>query len=54
MRPILSATSAGSAPAHWLGAEPGWGKWEYDDEDGGAGKDADRAIDMLRMTIRKA
>ena len=40
--------------AHWLGAEPGWGKWEYDDEDGGAGKDAESPIDMLRMTIRKA
>ena len=35
---------------HWLGASPGWGKWEYDDDDGGAGNDRDQ-IDMIEMTI---
>lgn len=40
--------------AHWLGAEPGWGKWEFDDEDGGAGKDEDSPLDMVRFTLEKA
>lgn len=39
---------------HWLGSEPGWGKWEHDDEDGGAGKDADSPLDMVQLTISKA
>lgn len=39
---------------HWLGADPGWGKWELDNEDGGAGKDEDSPIDMVRLTLEKA
>lgn len=35
---------------HWLGDEPGWGKWEIDDEDGGAGNDCDQ-VDMIELTI---
>lgn len=40
--------------AHWLGVEPGWGKYEYDDEDSGAGKDAQSPIDLFQLTIEKA
>lgn len=40
--------------AHWLGADPGWGKWEFDDEDGGAGKDETSPIDMFRCTLAAA
>lgn len=40
--------------AHWLGAEPGWGKWEYDDEDGGAGKDLASPLDMVQLTLERA
>ena len=40
--------------AHWLGDSPDWGKWEFDDEDGGAGKDAQSPIDMFRLTIEKS
>lgn len=36
---------------HWLGPAPKWGKWEYDDEDGGAGKDKNSPLDMVRCTI---
>ena len=39
---------------HWLGDDPGWGKWESDDEDGGAGKDENSPLDMVRLTICKA
>ena len=35
--------------AHWLGAKPGWGKWECGDSDGGAGKDRDSPLDMVRV-----
>lgn len=35
---------------HWMGANPGWGKWERDDEDGGAGNDCDQ-VDMVQLTI---
>ena len=35
---------------HWLGSHPAWGKWEIDDEDGGAGNDVDQ-IDMIELTI---
>lgn len=40
--------------AHWMGSCPGWGKWELDDEDGGAGKDENSPLDMVRLTICKA
>ena len=39
---------------YWLGDDPGWGKWESDDEDGGAGKDENSPLDMVRLTICKA
>ena len=35
---------------HWMGDEPGWGKWEYGDDDDGAGNDVDQ-IDMVELTI---
>ena len=35
---------------HWLGRHPGWGKWEHDDEDGGAGNDSDQ-IDMIELSL---
>ena len=35
---------------HWLGSNPGWGKYEYDDDDGGAGNDRDQ-LDMIELTI---
>jgi len=38
---------------HWLGANPRWGKWEYDDTDDYAGNMSD-AIDMVQLTICKA
>jgi len=31
---------------HWMGDNPAWGKWEYDDDDGGAGNDSDQ-LDMV-------
>lgn len=40
--------------AHWMGDAPEWGKWERDDEDGGAGKDEASPLDMLSLTIEKA
>ena len=35
---------------HWMGDNPDWGKWEYDDGDDGAGNDRDQ-IDMVELTI---
>ena len=35
---------------HWMGANPAWGKWETDDDDGGAGNDRDQ-VDMIELTI---
>lgn len=35
---------------HWLGSNPDWGKYEYDDDDGGAGNDRDQ-LDMIELTI---
>jgi len=35
---------------HWMGANPAWGKWEHDDDDGGAGNDVDQ-LDMIELTI---
>lgn len=35
---------------HWLGVSPAWGKYEYDDDDGGAGNDFDQ-LDMIELTI---
>ena len=35
---------------HWGGSAPGWGKWEHDDDDGGAGNDADQ-LEMIELTI---
>lgn len=35
---------------HWMGDEPDWGKWEYDDDDDGAGNDSDQ-VDMVELTI---
>ena len=35
---------------HWMGSNPAWGKWEHDDDDGGAGNDADQ-VDMIELTI---
>lgn len=37
---------------HWLGASPAWGKYEYDDGDGGAGNDLDQ-LDMIELTIER-
>lgn len=37
---------------HWLGDAPGWGKWERDDEDSGAGSGA--PIDMVQLTLARA
>ena len=33
-----------------MGANPAWGKWETDDDDGGAGNDTDQ-VDMIELTI---
>ena len=33
-----------------MGDEPDWGKWEYDDDDDGAGNDCDQ-VDMVELTI---
>ena len=38
---------------HWMGANPHWGKWEYDDQDDYAGNMADQ-IDMIQLTVCKA
>ena len=35
---------------HWMGSNPAWGKWEHDDDDGGAGNDVDQ-VDMIEPTI---
>ena len=35
---------------HWLGRNPDWGKYEYDDDDSGAGNDCDQ-LDMIELTI---
>jgi hypothetical protein len=37
---------------HWMGANPAWGKWETDNDDGGAGNDGDQ-VDMIELTICK-
>ena len=36
--------------AHWLGSNPAWWKYEYDDDDAGAGNDWDQ-LDMIELTI---
>lgn len=33
-----------------MGDSPAWGKWEHDDDDGGAGNDRDW-VDMIELTI---
>ena len=43
---------AASYRVHWLGTSPGWGKWETDDDDGGAGNDRD-PVDMVELTIAR-
>ncbi|MBQ9002343.1 MAG: hypothetical protein IJ087_10860 [Eggerthellaceae bacterium] len=35
---------------HWLSDPPAWGKYEHDDDDGGAGNDRDQ-IDLIELTI---
>ena len=35
-----------------MGPKLDWGKWEYDDDDDGAGNDRDQ-IDMVELTIVK-
>ena len=35
---------------HWMGRNADWGKWEHDDDDGGAGNDSDQ-LDMIEVTI---
>lgn len=35
---------------HWMGDNPAWSEFKYDDEDGGAGNDADQ-IDMIELTL---
>ena len=37
---------------HWMAPNPAWGKWEHDDDDGGAGNDADQ-LDMIELTIAR-
>lgn len=37
---------------HWMGANPSWGKWEYDDNDDYAGNMCD-AIDMVQVTLER-
>ena len=41
---------AASYRVHWLRVSPGWGKWETDDDVGGAGNDCD-PVDMVELTI---
>lgn len=36
--------------AHWLSDPPAWGKYEHDDDDGGAGDDVHQ-LDMIELTI---
>jgi hypothetical protein len=37
---------------HWMGKNPAWGKYEYDDDNGGAGNDKDQ-MDMVELaTVR--
>ena len=43
---------AASYRVRWLGASPGWGKWETDEDDGGAGSDRD-PVDMVELTIAR-
>jgi len=35
---------------HWMGRNADWGKWEYDDDDGGAGNDVDQ-FDMIELIL---
>lgn len=35
---------------HWMGDAPGWGKWEVDDDGGGAGNDCDQ-VDMIELAL---
>ena len=37
---------------HWMGPNPAWGKYEHDDDDGGAGNGTDQ-IDMIEVTIAR-
>ena len=48
--PAATGWWAAKYRVHWLGANPDWGKWEIDDEDGGAGNDCDQ-IDMVELTL---
>lgn len=51
-RPPETGYYAARYRCHWMGPRPAWGKWELDDDDGGAGNDRDQ-IDMLELTICK-
>lgn len=35
---------------HWMGKNPAWGNYEYDDDDGGAGNDRNH-LDMVELTM---
>jgi len=37
---------------HWLSNPPAWGKYEHDDDDGGAGDDVHQ-LDMIELTISR-
>ena len=37
---------------HWMGPNAGWGEWETDADDGGAGNDHDQ-LDVTELTIVK-
>lgn len=52
--PIQTGYYKAEYRAHWIGVSPSWGKWEHDDEDGGAGKDERSPLDMIQVTIGKA
>ena len=49
---MYTLRAAGNRLAACVGSHPAWGKWELDDEGGGAGNDVSR-IDMIELTIIK-
>ena len=49
-RPDVTGYYQAKYRVRWMSRPPEWGKWEYDDDDGGAGNDTDQ-LDMIELTI---
>ena len=49
-RPDVTGYYQAKYRVRWMSRPPEWGKWEYDDDDGGAGNDVNQ-LDLIELTI---